>query len=221
MIKIGQNANNNTKLFNNFVFKLVQSNFALLLLFSSQVVSDSFATLWTTASQTPVFCHYLPKFAQIHAHRVSDAICLILIKYYYYVTFIELPFLHELIPCIMLNSLLSDPCNFVFLLFSCFVLMHGISFIAFSPNFVFRRSAMIMNKIPEKEVHQNLSRGYSSSLLSPTYQEAPWVSETPNSGSSWNGHALACTFAAGLTPVSRTLLLLFLINSRKTTERNS
>jgi len=58
--------------------------------------------------------HYLPKFAQIHVHGVSDANYLILVKYYYFVTFMELPFLHEFIPHIMLNSLLSDPCNFVF-----------------------------------------------------------------------------------------------------------
>ena len=80
--------------------------------------------------------------------------------------------------------------QFCFSLFSCVVLMHGISFISFSPDFVFRISATIMNKIPEKEVHQNPSCSHSSSLFSPTHQDAPWVSKTPNSCSSWNGHAL-------------------------------
>lgn len=87
--------------------------------------------------------------------------------------------------------------------------MHGISFISFSPDFVFRISAMIMNKIPEIEVHQWLPCHHSSSSFSPTHQDAPRVSKTPNSCSPWNGHALSplCTFAAGLIPAPRTLLL--------------
>ena len=34
-----------------------------------------FVTPWTAARQTPFVLHYLLEFAQIHVHRVSDAIC--------------------------------------------------------------------------------------------------------------------------------------------------
>ena len=104
MNKIGQNSNNNTKLFNNCIAVVVQQSSHVQLLCNP--------TDYSTPDSSVL--HYLPKLAQAHVRLVSDVNYLILIKYYYYVTFMELPFLHEFIPHIMLNSLLSDPCNCVF-----------------------------------------------------------------------------------------------------------